>query len=148
MPEQIDPRKLLRGYDGALYHDGQMLLAVNEFAASLTVTNTDYQPAKSKLVVGISTGYSCGLTFTEAIVKDATLLVKLFDHVKGGLNVDFDFMGELEGHDGTYSRQVFRACEPDGTIDLMNVTQGDLLRRGWSFRVNEIPDLQDVLGAA
>lgn len=144
----IDPRHLLRGYDGKLYHDGEFLAEVNEWTASITITNTDYQPAGSRLSVGVSTAYSVGLTFTETVINDARLLKKLLDHVAGGEHIDFTFMGVLEGHDGTASRYVFRACEPDGTIDIANISPGDIIRRGWSFRVNQPPDLQDVLGVA
>lgn len=144
--EKIDPRKILRGYDGLLYHDGNLLAEVNEFSASITITNTDYQPAGSKLVVGVTTGYSVGLTFTETVIKDARLLKRLLDHIKGDEEIDFDFLGELEGHDGTTGRYAFRACEPDGSIDIVNVSPGDIIRRSWGWRVNEPPDLQDVLG--
>jgi hypothetical protein len=149
MTERIDPRKILRGYDGALYHEGTLMAEVNQFTAQLTVTNADYQPAKSRIIVGVTTGYSCGLTFTETVVRDTLLLVKLLEHVRGDRSdIDFDFVGEMEGHDGTFHRSVFRACEPDGTIDIANVNPGEIINRAWSFRVNEPPDLQDVLGAA
>lgn len=42
-------------------------------------------------------------------------------------------------------RYVFRNCVPDGAIDIANVAPGDVLNRAWSFRVNEPPDLQDLL---
>lgn len=148
MPEQLDPRKILRGYDGLLYHDGDLLAEVNEFSASISVQNTDYQPAGSRIVVGVTTGYSVGLTFTETVVRDAILLAKLIEHMKGTAELDFEFLATLEGHDGSTGRYAFRACEPDGTIDLFNVTQGDIIRRSWAWRVNEPPDLQDLLGAA
>lgn len=146
MKPKLDPRKILRGYDGLLYHDGEVLAEVNEFTATITVTNASYQPAGSRLEVGVNTAYAVGLTFTETIIRDVRLLKKLLDHVAGGEDVDWDFMGELAGHDGTYGRYVFRACEPDGSIDIVNVSPGEILRRGWGWRVNEPPDLQDLLG--
>jgi hypothetical protein len=42
-------------------------------------------------------------------------------------------------------RYVFRSCVPDGAIDIANVTSGDIINRAWSFRVNEPPDLQELL---
>lgn len=42
-------------------------------------------------------------------------------------------------------RYIFRYCVPDGAIDIANVTQGDILRRQWSFRVNEPPELQEMI---
>lgn len=146
--ERIDPRKMLRGYDGALYTgDGDLLVEVNEFTAAITVASTDYQPAKSRLSLGLTTGYSVALTFTEAVIRDAILLKKMLDHVTGAdQDLDFEFTGILEGYEnnGVY---VFRACEPDGTINIMGVSSGDLITRPWSFRVNEVPDLQSILDA-
>ncbi len=42
-------------------------------------------------------------------------------------------------------RYVFRSCVPDGAIDIANITSGDIISRSWSFRVNEPPDLQELL---
>jgi hypothetical protein len=42
-------------------------------------------------------------------------------------------------------RYIFRYCVPDGAIDIANVTQGDILRRQWSFRVNQPPELQELI---
>lgn len=146
--KKINPRHLLRGSDGALLHDGDILLEVNEFSCDVTVTNTGYQPVRSTLEVGVLTAIAVGLTFTEAIMKDARLLAKFFRHIKGEEEVEWEFMGELHGHDGTVGRYTLGACEPDGTINIFNASPGDLIRRPWAFRVNEIPDLQDVLGGA
>lgn len=42
-------------------------------------------------------------------------------------------------------RYIFRACVPDGAIDIANITPGDIVNRAWSFRVNEPPDLQGMV---
>lgn len=42
-------------------------------------------------------------------------------------------------------RYIFRHCVPDGSIDIANVTTGDVLNRAWSWRVNMPPDLQSLL---
>lgn len=42
-------------------------------------------------------------------------------------------------------RYIFRSCVPDGAIDIANITSGDIINRSWSFRVNEPPDLQELL---
>mgnify|MGYP006946495695 FL=1 len=42
-------------------------------------------------------------------------------------------------------RYIFRNCVPDGAIDIVNVTGQDILRRSWSFRVNEPPDFQELI---
>jgi len=30
---------------------------------------------------------------------------------------------------------------PDGTIDLQNLTPGEIIKRSWSFRVNATPEM-------
>lgn len=42
-------------------------------------------------------------------------------------------------------RYVFRNCVPDGDIDIANVRSGEVITRAWSFRVNDVPDLQELL---
>ena len=147
---QLDVRRLLTGKDGQLFvttSDGtQIFLAeVDTFQAQMNVNNTDYQPVGSSLVYGVSTGYSVTLTLTEAVVRDDALLETLFDDIKQGQFPSFDFQGKYTRRDGTESRQVFRNCIPDGSIDLMNLTPGEIIKRSWSFRVNATPELQAVL---
>lgn len=42
-------------------------------------------------------------------------------------------------------RYIFRNCVPDGAIDIANVAIGDNITRAWSFRVNDPPELQELL---
>lgn len=42
-------------------------------------------------------------------------------------------------------RYIFRNCVPDGSIDIANVSPGDIINRAWSFRVNMPPELQSQL---
>jgi hypothetical protein len=143
----IDPRNILQGYDGELWSDdGTFLAQVNTWQAQLNVSNTDYHPAGSPQVVAVMTGYQVTLTFTETVIQDAILLQKLLAGLKQGKQPQFAFQGVLRGHDGTTGRYVFRGCVPDGSIDIVNVQPGQELNRAWSFRVNEAPDLQSLLG--
>lgn len=142
----VPSRLILRGYHGKLYHDGKFMADVPEFSATLNISNTDYQGAGDKLIAGVFTGYSQTLTFTQThIVSD--LLRTLLEHLQGGLAVDFEFMGQLERPDGERDTFVFRGCEPEGSVDLANVSPGAILQRGWSWRVNEPVDAQELLGA-
>lgn len=141
----LDTTKLITGKDGQLFvtqSDGtQLFLAeVDTFQAQMSVNNTDYQPVGSALVYAVSTGYSVTLTLTEAVVRDDVMLKTLFDDIKQGYFPTFDFQGKLRRRDGQYARQVFKNCIPDGSIDLMNLSPGDIIKRSWSFRVNAIPE--------
>jgi len=147
VPATIDPRMILRGYDGELYsEDGDFLAQVNTFQAQINVTNADYNPAGSPLTVAVLQSYSVTLTLTETVIRDAQLLKTLVGELKAGRQPTFGFQGVLRGHDGTTGRYVFRSCVPDGAIDVANVAPGEVLNRSWSFRCNEPPELQELLG--
>lgn len=144
----LDVDKLITGKDGQLFvtlnNGEQLFLAeVDEFTAQMNVTNVDYQPVGSSLVHAVSSGYSVTLTLTEAVVRDDTMLEILFDDIQHGYFPKFDFQGKLRRRDGQASRQVFRNCISDGTVDLMKLTPGEIIKRSWSFRVNTIPQKMD-----
>ena len=63
----------------------------------------------------------------EAVVRDDVMLKKLFDDLSQGYFPTFDFQGKLRRRDGQASRQVFRNCIPDGSIDLMNLQPARLI---------------------
>ena len=149
----LDVRQLITGKDGQLFittSDGnQIFLAeVDTFQAQLSVTNTDYQPVGSSLVYAVNTGYTVTLTLTEAVVRDDVMLKTLFDDIANGYMPSFDFQGKMRRRDGGASRQVYRNCVPDGSVDLMNLTPGEIIKRNWSFRVNATPEMLEYFQAA
>jgi hypothetical protein len=144
---QLDPRIILMGDRGELYDaNGNFLAEVNTFQAQVNVSNTDYQPAGSNLTVALLASYTVTLTFTETVVKDARLLQQFLDDLRAGKQPEAGFQGVVRGRDGTASRLVFRYCVPDGAIDLVNVSPGEIISRAWNWRVNEPPALQELLG--
>lgn len=147
MPQQLDTRQIIPGFRGELWaDDGTRLVQVPQFQAQIVFRNTDYHPAGSPVEVAILTAVSATLTFTETVIEDATLLKKLFDSIKAGEQPVFGFQGKLTRPDGEEEWVVFRSVVPDGNIDLINVRPGDIVSREWSWRVNELPDLQTYLG--
>jgi len=93
----FDPRNILRGYNGELYDgDGNFLAEVNTWQAQINFTNTDYQPAGSKLTWAIPQSHTVTLTFTETVIKDARLLQKVIAGLKKGEpDAVLNFMGVL-----------------------------------------------------
>ena len=81
------------------------------------------------------------LTLTEAVVRDDVMLSELIEDLKNGFFPSFDFQGKLRRRDGQSERIVYRNCVPDGTIDLQNLTPGEIIKRAWSFRVNATPEM-------
>lgn len=93
----FDPRNILRGYNGELYDgDGNFLAEVNQWQAQVNYTNTDYQPAGSKLTWAVPQSYTVTLTFTETVIRDARLLQKVIAGLRDNApDAVLNFMGVL-----------------------------------------------------
>lgn len=144
----LDVRKLISGKDGQLFVTSKkgnniFLAEVDTFLTQLSPTNTDYQPVGSALIYAVNTGYSIALTFTEAVIRDDVMLEELITDIQKGYFPNYVFQGKLRRRDGQAERIVYRNCVPDGTIDLQNLTPGEIIKRAWSFRVNATPELQE-----
>ena len=93
----FDPRNILRGHNGELYDgDGNFLAEVNQWQAQINYTNTDYQPAGSKLTWAVPQSYTVTLTFTETVIRDARLLQKVIAGLRNNApDAVLNFMGVL-----------------------------------------------------
>ena len=93
----FDPRGILRGYNGELYDgNGNFLAEVNQWQAQINYTNTDYQPAGSKLTWAVPQSYTVTLTFTETVIRDARLLQKVITGLRDNVpDAVLNFMGVL-----------------------------------------------------
>lgn len=142
----LDVRKLISGKDGQLFVTTKagtnlFLAEVDTFTTQISPANTDYQPVGSALVYAVNTGYSITLTLTEAVVRDDVMLDELIRDLQNGYFPSFDFQGKMRRRDGQAERVVYRNCVPDGTIDIQNLTPGEIIKRNWSFRVNATLEL-------
>ena len=142
----LDVRKIISGKDGQLFVTSKkgvniFLAEVDAFQTQISPVNTDYQPIGSALIPAINTGYSVTLTLTEAVVRDDVMLSELISDLQSGFFPSFDFTGKMRRRDGQAERIVYRNCIPDGTIELQNLTPGEIVKRSWSFRVNATPEM-------
>lgn len=149
----LDVRKIVSGKDGRLFVTNKagtniFLAEVNTFHTQIAPNNTDYQPVGSSLVYSVNLGYSVSLTLEETVIRDDVMVTELIEDLQKGYFPSFDFQGMMRRRDGRAQRMVYRNCVPDGTIDLQNLTPGDIIKRAWSFRVNSSPEIlqhiQDV----
>lgn len=140
----LDTRQLMSGKDGFMYInvDGTdfFMAQVDTFQVQASISNTDYQPVGSILSYAVPTGVTFSLTFSEAVISDQYVAKPIIDAIKDGKIPTFDFAGVCERPDGQKQRMTFKRCVPDGSIDLMNLTPGDILKRSFSFRINSVPD--------
>lgn len=142
----LDVRKLISGKDGQLFVTSKagtniFLAEVDTFTVQLNMTNTDYQPVGSALIYAVNTGYSLALALTEAVIRDDIMLDELIRDIQKGYFPPYEFQGKLRRRDGQAERIVYRNCVPDGTIDLQNLTPGEIVKRNWGFRVNATPEM-------
>ena len=142
----VDTRQLITGKDGQLFVSTRagvniFLAEVDTFQTQLSPTNVDYQPVGSALIFAVNTGYNLTLTLTEAVIRDDVMLDELISDIRQGYFPGYDFQGKLRRRDGQAQRIVYRNCIPDGTIDLQNLSPGEIVKRSWSFRVNAAPEM-------
>jgi len=142
----LDVRQLITGKDGQLFVTTKagtniFLAEVDTFQSQISPANTDYQPVGSALIFAVNTGYSVTLTLTEAVVRDDIMIAELIADLQQGYFPFFDFQGKLRRRDGQAERIVYRNCISDGSIDLQNITPGEIIKRAWSFRANATPEM-------
>lgn len=142
---QVDARNIVSGKDAEIYvatSRGNIFLAeADAFQAQLNFENTDYQPIGAYFKYAVNTAASATLTTTENVIRDDLFLKPVLDDLANGITPEFTFQGKLKRRDGQYQRQVFRNCIPDGSIDLLNISAGEIIKRAWSFRINATPEL-------
>ena len=144
----IDTRKVLTGKDGALFNDqGVMLATVETFQTQVNVTNAKYQPLGDAQEHEVFQSYGVTLTFTETVISDEQFISELFAAMKSGVMPSWNFQGVVNGRNGSQQRMTYRQCVPSGTIDLQNLSVGDIIKRAWSLFVNDPPELQSLLTA-
>ena len=144
----VDSRKVLTGKDGALYNDaGTMLATVESFQAQVNVTNAKYQPLGDMQEHEAAQSYAVTLTFSQIVIEDDAFIQEFVKALAKGEMPCWNFQGLVKGRNGSEQRMNYRSCIPTGTIDLQNLTVGDLIKRAWSFTVNEPPALQKLLTA-
>jgi len=143
-----DARKVLTGKDGGLYNDdGDLLATVETFQSQVNVTNAKYQPLGDAQEHEVFQSYGVTLTFTETVIEDESFISDLVEGMQDGEMPSWNFQGVVQGRNGSEQRLIYRHCVPSGTIDLQNVSVGDIIKRAWSLYVNDPPDLQSLLSA-
>lgn len=142
----IDTRLALTGKNGALYSDdGTMLATVETFQTQVNVTNAKYQPLGDAQEHEVFQSYGVTLTFTEIVISDEQFMEEMFEAMRTGEMPSWNFQGVVKGRNGSEQRMNYRQCVPSGTIDLQNLSVGDIIKRAWSLFVNEPPELQKLL---
>ena len=140
----LDTRKLMTGKDGRVFleFDGvQYFYAeVDTFNVNMNVTNVDVQPVGSILQFAVNTGVSYVVTMSEMVVRDDLIAQPIQEKIAEGKMPTFTFQAGADRWDGQEQRVVLRNCTPDGTIGILNLVPGEVIKREMSFRINDIPE--------
>lgn len=155
MPQNTisDPRNVVAGDSGRLFcdytdqagnpHKNIFMAHVTGWHAQAHYATEQKQFGGSRLQVKIPVGESYSLTLTETLVTDHEndIFGGLMTSIRAGVSPIFNFRGEIyqPGTQTIVEVLTFTYCIPDGTVDLMKVTPGQIIDRDWTFAVNEWP---------
>lgn len=143
----VDVRKVLSGKDGALYdQDGNMMATMESFTSQANITNANFQPLGSAMERSAMTSYRVNLNMSEIVVHDSRFFIQIMEGLRTGVMPVYNFRGMARSpYNGTEEQVVYRDCVPDGSIDIQNMTPGELYKRNWSFICNNPPELQSTM---
>ena len=142
-----DARKVVSGKDAQVFitgSDGKAIFLgeVESFQAQMAVNSAVIRALGTVQEMAYSTGYKVTVAFTEMVVRDDVLLEPIYRDIENGIFPRWDIRGQvIRGADGQTHQQTFGDCVPDGTIDLLNIAAGDIIKRPWSFVSNATPKL-------
>lgn len=148
----LDITELMTGKDGKLFVEvngvNTFLAEINEFKVAMNVNTAEYQGVGSILVGTVPTGVTFDLTYTEAVIRDDVIMAPLLNAIQNGYLPVYNFQGVNTKPDGSSEGRIaFNNAVPNGTIDLMNLTPGDVIKRANSFRLNSIPKMISEMAA-
>ena len=148
----LDTTELMTGKDGKLFVEvngvNTFLAEINEFKVAMNVNTAEYQGVGSILVGTVPTGVTFDLTYTEAVIRDDVIMAPLLNAIQNGHLPVYNFQGVNTKPDGSSEGRIaFNNAVPNGTIDLMNLTPGDVIKRANSFRLNSIPKMISEMAA-
>lgn len=141
-----DARHARTGKDGALYDSKGVLLAtVENFTSQVNFNNASYSVLGNAQELETANTFKVTLTFSQVVVQDDKFFTEMIQALAEQTMPVWDFQGVLKGRNGSEQRVVYRECIPSGTIDIQNLSVGDVIKRAWSFNVNQPPALQSLL---
>ena len=144
-----DTRNVLTGKDGAFFDDeGNMLATVESYNVQVSNNNGNYQPLGAMQEMDIPQTFKVTLIVTAVVIESDKFIQEYLDALDQDTLPQWNFHGMIRVRNGSEERMNFRDCVPSGTVDLQNLTVGDIIRRNWNLTVNQPPKLQSLLTAA
>ena len=147
---ELDPRKIITGKDSRIFvgigDDLPTFLAeAASWTASLSFTNAEVQPLMSMVSVAVPASVSISITLEEIVVRDDVMLEPLITALRRGITPWFTINSQINRPlDDQEEYITFSQCVPDGSIDLLNLQPGEIIRRTWNLRGNMLPQNQKL----
>ncbi len=147
---ELDPRKIITGKDSRIFvgigDDLPTFLAeAASWTASLNFTNAEVQPLMSMVSVAVPASVSISITLEEIVVRDDVMLEPLITALRRGIVPWFTINSQLNRPlDDQEEFITFSQCVPDGSVDLLNLQPGEIVRRAWNLRGNMLPQYQKL----
>ena len=130
-------RQVRTGKDGAIYNSmGNLLASMESYNSQINFVNAKHQELGNNQVLEANTGYEVTLKFTETVVEDIQFVEDVNLYQNEGIVPNWTFQGVICGANGSEDRTIYPNCIPSGTLDLQNVSSGDVIKRAWSVYVN------------
>jgi len=143
-----DVRRVFSGKDAALYSEaGELLATITQFQAQINVSNATFNPLGSAQTYKHLLSYEVTITAQETVIETGLFIQEMYAWLMHGLPVDWTLRSHIAGWNNTNESVIFRGCVPDGQLDLVNATVGELWVRSWNLHVNNPPELQSLLTA-
>ena len=140
----MDSRKVMTGKDGRIYLEvdgvSQFYAECDAFNVVMNVSNVDIQPIGHIMQFAVNTGVNYAITLSEMVVRDDFIALPIQDAIAKGKMPTFTFQAGAERWDGEEQLVTLRRCTPDGTVGILNLTPGEVIKREMSFRINDIPE--------
>ena len=147
MANVIDPRKLIAGFQGALFReDGSRWASCTSWELTASINTDDVQPLGQFFIISVPQGATMELTVNEAVIDDEVAR-RVLDDLAASTVPSFRFIGERYTNDGRTSTVVMDDCVPSGTITIAGITTGSTATRELTFRVGRAPGSEGLLAA-
>ena len=143
----VDVSRARTGKDAIVYNgDGLKLAHIDSFQAQANFNNATYQPLGCTMELQTPNTVGVDITWSEIVIDDDQYIKDVIAFIGTGKHPDWSVQGVLLGDgENNEERVKYSKCVPSGTIDIQNLTVGDVIKRNMSMHCNSAPQLISAL---
>lgn len=142
-----DSRHARAGKDGAVFNqDGVLIASIDTFSAQANFSNAKYSVLGNPQEFETLNTFGISINTSRVLVESDEFLQDIIEFMNNPQQLpEWMFQGTVDGLNGSEERIVYPQCVPTGTIDLQNITVGDVLKRQMNFFCNGRPQINSLL---